>query len=328
LVRFAVTVLTAVVLLLLAPPIAPEAQPPAKVVRIGALTVGLPRATPAVEAFLQALRELGYVEGRNMVLEFRFAEGRIDGLPALASELVRLQVDVIVTEGNAAALAAKHATSTIPIVMAIAADPVKAGVVASLSRPGGNITGLTAIDPELSGKRVDLLKEAVPKIALVAVMWNPSNPASADLLRETEAAARSLGIQVQGIEVRNPAELEGAFKAVTNAHPSALITIGDGMLSSLRTRIVDFALKSRLPAIFHAREFAEAGGLMSYGSNPADSIRRTAVLVDKVLKGTKPADLPIEQPTKIDLVINLKTARALGLTIPPSLLLRADQLIE
>jgi len=317
-----------VAMVVLAAPLASDAQPPAKVVRIGVLTVGLARATPPVEVFLQGLRGHGYVEGQNMVLEFRFADGRIDRLPALASELVRLQVDVIVTAGNAAALAAKHATQTIPIVMAVAADPVKAGVVASLARPGGNVTGLTQMDPELSAKRLDLLKEAVPRIALVAVMWNPSNPASVDLLRETEAAARSLGVQVQAIEVRNPSELDGAFKTVANVRPSALVTIGDGMLWSVRTRIVDFAMKSRLPGIFPDREFAEVGGLMSYGPNPADSIRRAALLVDKILKGAKPADLPVEQPTKFDLVLNLKTAKALGLTIPQSVLIQATEVIQ
>jgi putative tryptophan/tyrosine transport system substrate-binding protein len=328
-VRFAVTKLaTAVVLLLFALPLASDAQPPAKAVRIGVLTVGLARATPPFEAFLRGLQENGYVEGQNMVLEFRFAEGRIDRLAALASELVRLQVDVIVTEGNAAALAAKQATQTIPIVMAVASDPVKAGVVASLARPGGNVTGLTLIVPELSAKRLELLREALPRMTLVAVMWNPSNPASADYVRVTEAAARSLGVQVQAIAVRSPAELDDALKTVANLRPNALITISDGMLASVRTRIVDFAMKSRLPGIFPDREFAELGGLMSYSPNPADITRRAALLVDKVLKGAKPADLPIEQPTKLDLVINLKTAKTLGLTIPPSLLLRADRLIE
>lgn len=317
-----------VVLVLVAVPLASDAQSQTKVVRIGALTVGVARATPPVEAFMQALRALGYVEGQNMVMEFRYAEGRIDRLPVLAAELVQLKVDVIVTEGNAAALAAKHATQTIPIVMAVAADPVKAGVVASLARPGGNVTGLTLIVPELSAKRLDLLKEAVPAITLVAVMWNPSNAAAVDSLRETEAAARSLGVQVQAIEVRNPAALDEAFKAVASTRPGALITIGDGMLASVRTRIVDFALKSRLPAMFPDREFAEVGGLMSYAPNPVDNIRRAAALVDKILKGAKPADLPIEAPTNLELVINLRAAKTLGLTLPPSLLLRATQVIE
>ena len=318
----------AVILILPLPPLVVEGQQAMKVYRIGVLTLGLTPSAPPVEAFRQGLREHGHVEGQNIALEFRFAEGRIDRLPALAAELVRLKVDVIVTESNAAALAAKHATQEIPIVMAVAGDPVRAGVVASLARPGGNVTGLTLIHPELSRKRVDLLKEAIPRIALVAVMWNPSNPASVDFLRETEAAARSLGVQVQAIEVRNPAELDGAFKAVTKARPNALITLGDGMLWSVRTRIVDFAMKSRLPGIYPDREFPEVGGLMSYGPNPADNVRRAAVLVDKILKGAKPADLPVEQPTKFDLVINLKTAKTLGLTIPQSVLVRADHVIQ
>jgi putative ABC transport system substrate-binding protein len=212
--------------------------------------------------------------------------------------------------------------------MAVASDPVKAGVVASLARPGGNVTGLTLIVAELSAKRLDLLKEALPGMTLVAVMWNPSNPASVDYLRETEAEARSQGVQIQAIAVRSPAELDDALQAVADLRPNALITISDGMLASVRTRIVDFAMKSRLPGIFPDREFAELGGLMSYSPNAADFPRRAAQLVDKVLKGAKPADLPIEQPTKLDLVINLKTAKTLGLTIPPSLLLRADRRIE
>ncbi len=312
----------------LAAPRAAEAQSPEKVVRIGILTLGFARSTPPIEAFRQGLGEHGYVEGRNMALEFRFAEGRSDRLPALAAELVRLKVDVIVTESNLAALAAKHATQTIPIVMGVASDPVKAGVVASLARPGGNVTGLTVITPEVSGKRVELLKGAIPKISLVAVLWNPNNPTGRDFLRETEAAARSLGIQLLAIEVRNPGELGTVFKAVTNVRPSALITLGDGMLWSARARIVEFAMKSQLPGIFPERDFPEAGGLMSYGPNVSENFRRAAALVDKVLKGSKPADLPIERPTRLELVINLKTAKALGLTIPPALLQRADQVIE
>ena len=305
-----------------------EAQSPAKVIRIGILTLGFGRSTSPVEAFRLGLREHGYVEGENIALEFRFAEGRADRLPTLAAELVRLQVDIIVTESNLAALAAKHATTTIPIVMAVSGDPLRAGVVTSLARPGGNITGLTLIHPEVSGKRVELLKQAVPKISLVAVIWNPTNPTAADFLRETETAARSLGLRVQGIEVRNPAELDGAFKAVTRARHSALITLGDGMLWSVRTRIVEFALKHRLPGVFPERDFPEAGGLMSYGPNLAAQFRRAAALVDKILKGSKPAEIPVEQPTKFELVINLKTAKTLGLTIPQTILLRADEIIQ
>lgn len=326
--RFAVTKLaTAVLLLLFALPIAADAQSPVKTVRIGALTVGLARAMPPVEAMLQVLRESGYVEGQNMVLEYRFAEGKMDRLAALASELVRLQVDVIVAEGNAAALAAKQATQSIPIVM-VASDPVRAGVVASLARPGGNVTGLTLIAPELSAKRLDLLREALPRMTLVAVIWNSSNPANAEYVRETEAAARSLGVQVQAIAVRSPAELDDALKTVADLRPNALITISDSMLASLRTRIVDFAMTNRLPGIFPNREFAELGGLMSYSPNLTDLVQQAGLLVDKVLKGAKPADLPVEQPTKLDLVINLKTAKALGITMPPHLLMLADEVLQ
>ena len=313
---------------LLAAPLAAEGQPAGKVVRIGVLTLGFARSTPPIEAFQQGLREHGYVEGQNTALEFRFAKGRTDRLPALAAELVRLNVDVIVTESNVAALAAKHATQTIPIVMAVAGDPVKAGVVTSLARPGVNITGLTLIHPELSSKRLQLLNEAVPRLTHVAVVWNPTNPAAAGFLRETEVAARSLGLRVKGVEVRSPAELDEAFRVVTSARPSALITLGDGMLWSVRARIVEFATKNRLPGVFPERDFPEAGGLMSYGPNLTANFQRAATLVDRILKGANPADLPIEQPTKFELVINLKTAKALGLTIPPSLLQRADQVIE
>jgi putative ABC transport system substrate-binding protein len=305
-----------------------EAQEPRKPIRIGVLTLGFAPSTRPIKAFRQGLREHGYVEGRNIALEFRFADGRTDRLAALATELIGLKVDIVVTESNVAALAAKRATQTIPIVMAVAGDPLKAGVVASLARPGGNITGLTLIHPEVSGKRLALLKEAVPKIGLVAVMWNPTNPAALEFLRQTEEASRSVGVQLQAIEVRNPGELTGAFDAVTTARPSALISLGDGMLWSVRTRIVDFALKNRLPGVFPERDFPEAGGLMSYGPDVAANFQRAAVFVDKILKGAKPGDLPIEQPTKFELVINLKTAKALGLAIPPSLLLRADQVIE
>ena len=320
----------AVVLLLLTAPFAADAQPPAKVARIGVLTLAVASSTPLAEAFRQGLREHGYVEGQNITFEYRYAEGRADRLPALAAELVRLKVDVIVTESNVGALAAKHATQTIPIVMAVAGDPVKAGVVGSLARPGGNVTGLTLMHPELSGKRLQLLKEAVPKIARVAVIWNPTDPAAADFLRETEAAARSLGLKLHAIEARAPAELDAAFKAVARARPDAFFTIPGGMFQDKDNmrRIFEFATKSRLPAVFSNRGYAEAGGLISYGSNFAANFRRAAVFVDKILKGAKPAELPIEQPTKLELVINLKTAKALGLTIPASVLARADQVIE
>ena len=318
----------AAVLLLLIAPLAGDAQPLAKFARIGVLTLAVAPSTPLAEAFRQGLREHGYVEGQNLAFEYRYAEGRADRLPALAAELARLKVDVIVTESNMAALAAKSATETIPIVMAIAGDPVKAGVVGSLARPGGNVTGLTLMHPELSGKRLQLLKEAVPRIALVAVIWNPTDPAAVDILRETEVAARSLGLRLHAIEARAPAELDAAFKAVADARPSAFFTLPGGMFQDNQTRILEFAKKNRLPGVFPNRVFVEAGGLISYGPNLAASSRRAAAFVDKLLKGAKPADLPIEQPTKFELVINLKTARALGLTIPASVLVWADQAIE
>ena len=268
------------------------------------------------------------MEGRNIALEYRFAQGRPDGLSALAAELVRMKVDVIVIEGGQAALAAKHATQTIPIVMAVIDDPVKAGLVASLARPGGNVTGLTLFASELSGKRLQLLKEVVPRSTLVAVIRNVTHPNAADLWGETEAAARSLDLRLQSVEVRSPADLGGAFKAVTSARPSAFITLADGMLFYNRTRIVEFAAQSQLPAIYPDREFAKAGGLMAYGPSLASNFRRAATYVDKILKGAKPADLPVEQPTKFELVINAKTAKALGLTIPLAVLARADEVIQ
>jgi putative ABC transport system substrate-binding protein len=305
-----------------------DAQPPAKLARIGILTLAVASSAPLAEAFRQGLREHGYMEGQNIALEYRYAEGRAERLPALAAELVHLKVDVIVTESNVAPLAAKRATKTIPIVMAIAGDPVHAGVVASLARPGGNVTGLTLIHPELSGKRLQLLKEAVPSIALVAVIWNPTDPPAVEFLRETEAAARSLGLRLHVIEARAPAELDSAFKAAAGARPSAFFTLPGGMFQDNQARVVEFAKKHRLPGVFPSRVFVEAGGLMSYGPNLAVNARRAAAFVDKVLKGAKPADLPIEQPTKFELVLNLKTARALGLTIPVSMLTRADHVIE
>jgi putative ABC transport system substrate-binding protein len=307
-----------------------QAQPqaPAKVFRIGILAVATPRAAPVAQLFVHEMRERGYVEGQNTTFEYKHAEGHVDRLPALAAELVRQQVDVIVTEGNSAALAAKRATQTIPIVMAAAGDPVKGGIVASLAQPGGNVTGTTLIHPELSAKRIQLLKEAAPGITRLAVIWNPNSPAGADTVRETTLAAQGMGVQVHPIEAGNPAEVDGALQAAVAARANALVTVGDGMLWTQRTRIVDFAIKQRLPTMFPDREFAEAGGLMVYGPNAADTIRRAAALVDRVLKGAKPANLPVEQPTQMDLLLNLKTAKALGLSVPQSLLVRADRVIE
>jgi putative ABC transport system substrate-binding protein len=305
-----------------------HAQQSAKVPRIGVLTLGVASSTPTFEAFRQGLRDLGYVEGKNILIEYRYAEGKSDRLSNLAAELVRLKVDVIVTESSRAAEAAKHATQTTPIVMAIAGDPVGIGLVASLARPSGNVTGLTVLAPELSGKRLELLKEAAPKTISVAVIWNATNPGATGFLRETKAAAQSLGLQLQPVEVQSQDDLDAAFKAVTSTRPSALITLADGMLLNNRTRIVEFAAKNRLPTIFPDGEFADAGGLMAYGPNLGSNFRRAASYVDRILKGTKPANLPVEQPTKFELVINLKAAKQIGLTIPQSVLYRADKVIK
>jgi putative ABC transport system substrate-binding protein len=305
------------------------AGPPRKVVRIGVLTLGVTRSTTIFEAFLQGLRELGYIEGQNIAIEFRTAQGHIDKLRAIADELVSSNVDIIVTESTPAGFAVNQATQTIPIVMAIAGDPVQTGVVDSYARPGANVTGLTLLTRELSAKRLQLLKEAVPKITDVAVIWNSANILGAVNLAETKAAARSLGIELGPVvEVRNPDDLDDAFATVINAYPSAIITIADGMLLSNSARVAKFAVNGRLPGIFPERDFAEAGALMAYGPSLAANFRRAAAFVDKILKGTKPADIPIEQPTKVELIINLKTAKALGITIPPSIMVRADEVIE
>jgi len=328
-VRRTVTWLSAaVVFLLVAAPLIPAAEPGAKVARIGVLTLSTASWAPNAEGFRQGLREHGYVEGQNIAFEHRDAAGRADRLPALAGELVRLKVDVIVTQSNVATLAAKHATETIPIVMAIAGDPVKAGLVRSLARPGGNVTGLTLMQTELSGKRLELLKEVAPNIALVAVIWNPTDPPAVESLRETEAAARSLGLKLRAIEARSPADLDAAFKAVAPVRPGAFFPLPGSMFQGNITRIIEFAAKRGLPGVFPNREFAEAGGLLSYAPSLGANWRRAPVFVDKILRGARPADIPIEQPTKFELVINLKTAKALRLTIPASMLARADQVIQ
>ncbi len=312
---------------ILGTPLATTAQQPVKVPRIGILTLA-PSMPPTFEAFRQGMRELGYTEGQNIALEYRFAQGRADRLPALAAELVRMKVDIIVIQSTQAALAAKHATQTIPIVMAASGDPMAAGLVTNLARPGGNLTGLSLQLSELSAKRLQLLKEVAPEIALVAVIRNVTHPNAADFWAETESAARSLNLRLQSVEVRSPVDLDMAFKAIARSRPSALITLADNMLLDNRTRIVEFAAKRRLPGIFPEREWADAGSLMAYGPSVASNWRRAATFVDKILKGAKPGDLPVEQPTKFELVINLKTAKALGLTIPQSVLLRADEVIR
>ena len=276
----------------------------------------------------EALRELGWVEGENVVFERRYAENRLERLPELAADLVRLKVDVIVAAGTLAPLAAKRATSTIPIVMTSAGDPLGSGLVDSLARPGGNVTGMSIMGPDLGGKRLELLKELLPRIARVAVLRNAATPNTAIVLKETQAAARTFGIEVQSLEVRGPDDFDGAFETMQRQHPDSLVTVEDPLTFNHRKRIADFAAGQQLPSLSGLSEFAVAGGLMSYGANNADLLRRAAGYVDKILKGAKPADLPVQQPTKFELVINLKTAKALGITIPPSLLARADKVIE
>jgi putative ABC transport system substrate-binding protein len=284
-----------------------------------------------VEAFLQGLRDLGYVEGRNVVIEYRSAEGKLERYPALVAELVALKVDVIFVPGTPAALAAKQATRTLPIVFAAAADPVADGLVTSLAQPGGNVTGLSSFSPELVGKRLELLKQAVPGVSRVAVLWQPGGQGERtdkDLLKRADVAARALGVQLQVVEVRGPADFDRAFSDITRARAGALTVLGTPMFFTERRRLVDLAAKNRLPAVYGTRDYVDVGGLMAYGPNTADLVRRAATYVDKILKGAKPADLPVEQPTKFELLINLKAAKALGLTIPQSLLQRADEVIQ
>jgi len=314
---------------LLAAPLAAEAQPPGKVDRIGFLG----NSTAALEAnlvgpFREGLRDLGYVEGRNILIEYRWADGKYERFPALIAELAALKVDVIVTAGTPAALAVKKTTPSIPLVMVAVGDPIGVGLVASLARPGGNVTGLSSIAPELEGKRLELLRDVVPKLSHIAVFWNPDNPFHAGSLKETRAAAQVLGIKVQLLGIRAPEEFPAAFAAILRERPGALLMLADRLFLHNRARIVDFEAKHRLPGVYAYRELVEAGGLMSFGPSYAGMHRRAAYYVDKILKGSKPADLPVEQPTKFELMINLKAAKALGLTIPQSLLQRADQVIQ
>jgi putative ABC transport system substrate-binding protein len=316
---------------LLAAPLAAGAQQPARMPRIGFLSAAvLGVSSPALDAFRQGLRELGWVEGQNIVVDYRLAEGRSDRLPDLAAELVRLKVDIIVAEATQGVIAAKNATTTIPIVMINgSADPVGLGFVASLARPGGHVTGLSySVGPEIFGKGLGLLKEIVPKVRRVAILSNPASPVQPLLIREVNGAARSLGVQLQHLEVRGPNEFDGAFAAMSNERVGALLVVADAMFVFHRTRLADLAARSRLPAAYGVRANVEAGGLMSYGPSVRDLFRRSAAFVDKILKGVKPGDLPVEQPTKFELVVNLKTAKALGLTVPQALLQRADELIQ
>ncbi len=304
-----------------------QAQQPTKIPRIGFLSgSGIPN--PNIEAFRQELRYLGYVEGKNILVEYRDVEGKLDRVPGLVAELVQLKVDVLVAGPITAICEAKKATQTIPIVMVTSQDPVAIGLIDSLARPGGNITGLTRLTRELSGKRLELLTEVVPRVSRVGVLADAKLPGSAIAFKEYEAAARALKIQLQYLEARGPTpDLEAAFQAA-KGRASALITIGNPVLNRYTKRIADLAIKSRLPSMCEASDWVEAGGLMSYSANDADSYKRAAVYVDKILKGTKPADLAVEQPTKFEFIINLKTAKQIGLTIPPNVLARANRVIR
>jgi putative ABC transport system substrate-binding protein len=306
-----------------------KAQQPTKIPRIGYLnTFSLSALAERIEAFRQGLRELGYVEGKNIIIEWRHAEGKFDRLPALAAELVRLKVDIIVTTGPTTTRPAKEATSTISIVMAQDTDPVGNGFVASLARPGGNITGLSSLAPELSGKRLEILKETVPKLSRVAVLWASTTPGSAQALKEMERAAGALKVKLQLLDILGPKDIETAFRAATKGRADAVLVMSSGVATAHRTQIAELTIKSRLPAIYFRSEFVENGGLMSYGASFTDMDRRAATYVDKILKGRTPADLPVEQPMKFEFIVNLKAAKAIGLTIPPNVLVRADRVIR
>ena len=310
-------------------PLAARAQQPAKIPRIGFLG----NSTATMEANLigplrDGLRELGYEEGRNVIIEFRWANGKYDQFPALVAELLAAKVDVIITAGTPATLAIKKATSTVPLVFIAVGDPVGTGVVPNLGRPGGNITGLSSIAPDLEGKRLELLREVVPKLSHVAFFLNPANAFHTASMRQARVAAQSLGIKLQPMEVNKSEQLDGAFASIVKEKPDALLILADRIFLHNRKRMMEFAIQQRLPSVNAYRELVEAGGLISYGPSYEDMHRRAAVYVDKILKGTKPADLPIEQPTKFTLLINLKTAKTLGLTVPPTLVARADELIE
>jgi putative ABC transport system substrate-binding protein len=301
------------------------AQTPAKVFRIGYLSLRN-AIQPHEEAFLKGLRDLGYIDGQNILIEWRFANGKAERFDDFAAELVRLKVDLIVAPGVQAVRAAKHSTTTIPIVFPTTGDPVASGLVASLARPGGNITGLTILSPELSGKRLELLKEAFPRLSRVAVLLDPRQPPLS--FKETQTAGKSLGVKLQFLEVRDAADVESVFSAMNKERADALITLPHPVLQVHQKRIVELAAKSRVPAMYQAADWVERGGLMSYGPDHLDNYRRAAIYVDKILKGTKPADLPVEQPTKFEFIINLKTAKQIGLTIPANVLARADRVVR
>ena len=307
-------------------PLMVVAQQTAKLPTLGFLTAG--SDSPGLTALLEGLRQLDWIEGKTIVIDYRYAENRNDRLPELAAELVRLNVNVIVAAGTLAPLAAKHATATIPIVMTSAGDPLGTRLVGSLARPGGNVTGLSLMSPDISGKRLELIEQIVPDIARVAIIWNATNPYPALVFRQTENAARQLKIEVQSLEVRTPDDVNSALEAAVRENANALITVEDLLTLNYRKEIADFTAKNRLPTMSGLREYVDAGGLLSYGPALGDLYRRAAGYVDKILKGAKPSELPVEQPTKFELVINLKTANALGLTIPPDMLAIADAVIE
>ena len=306
-----------------------HAQQPTKIPLIGHLNApSLSASAARMEAFRQGLRELEYVEGKNIVIERRSADQKLDRLPALAAELVRLKVDVIVTTGPSPTRAAKAATSTIPIVMTNDPDPVGNGFVASLARPGGNITGLSTLAPELGGKRLEILREVVPKLSRVAVLGTSTNPGYAQMIREIELAAKAFKVQLQYLDVQNAKDIETAFRAASKGRADGVLTINSPILASHRAQIIELAVKNRLPVMYHSSEFVEPGALMFYGVNVLDLDRRAATYVDKILKGRKPADLPVEQPIKFEFIVNLKAAKQIGLTIPPNVLVRADKVIR
>jgi putative ABC transport system substrate-binding protein len=324
-------IVTLLLSLFVAPLAPPAAQPREKVPRVGYLNPGSasdPLRQRRLEAFRHGLRALGYVEGQTIAIEPRWAEGHYERYPALAADLVRLPVDVIVVVGGAATRAAQHATKTIPIVMSVVIDPIGSGLVPSLAHPGGNITGNSLMASDVVGKQLELLKEVVPTVARVALLWNPANPGHAPQLREAEAAARVLGVQLHMLEARVPQDLDSAFAAMTKERADALLMLAEGVFTNQLSQIAELATQRRLPSIYGVTEYAEAGGLMVYTANFLDLERRAATYVDKILRGAKPGDLPVEQPTTFELVINLKTAQALGITIPPRLLFQADKVIK
>ena len=322
---------TTLILLVLAAPLGTAAAPPEKIPRVGYISPGSssdPVRARRFEAFREGLRELGYVEGKNIVLEPRWADGQYARYAALAADLIRLNPAVIVTVGGTVTKAARQVTRTVPIVMSVVVDPVGSGLVPSLAHPGGNVTGTSVMATDLVGKHFELIREVVPRVSRVAFLWNPTNPSHGPAISHVKAAAGSLAMQLQFLEARDPQEIDLVFAAISRDKPAALVVFPDAIFTNQVRQIAELAVQRRLPSIYGTSEYADAGGLMSYSTSLLDMERRAATFVDKILKGAKPADMPIEQPTKFNLVINLKTAKALGLTIPPSLLLRADQIID